>query len=29
MYGKLMLFASGTLFLVRYVFSILNSLLGG
>ena len=29
MYGKLLLFASGTLFLGRYVFSILNSLLGG
>ena len=29
MYGKLLLFTSGTLFLGRYVFSILNSLLGG
>ena len=29
MYGKLVLFASAALFLVRYVFSILSSLLGG
>ena len=29
MYGRLLLFASGTLFLGRYVFSILNSLLDG
>ena len=29
MYGKLVLFASAALFLGRYVFSILSSLLGG
>ncbi len=29
MYGKLVLFASGTLFLGRYVFSILSGLLNG